>query len=52
MTQKAKSENNAKASPKKFDVKAPAKATRVAVARRLAGNHNETLLTSAVISQR
>ena len=50
MTQKAKSENNA--TPKKSEIKVPVKATRIAVARRLAVNHNETLLRSAFTLQR
>jgi hypothetical protein len=50
MAQKAKSENNA--SPNKPQIKAAVKAARVAAARRLAGNHNETPLRSPVTLQR
>jgi hypothetical protein len=50
MTQKAKSENNA--SLKKPQIKAAVKAARIAVARRLAVNHNETPLRSPVTLQR
>ena len=44
MTQKTKSESKAGTVAKKSDIKAPVKATRVAVARRLAVNHNEMLI--------
>ena len=44
MTQKEKSQSNAPPIVPKPDIKAPVKATRVAVAKRLAFNHNETLL--------
>jgi hypothetical protein len=48
MTPKAKSENHA--GSKKSEIKAPVKATRVAMARRLAVNHNQTLVR--ITSQR
>ena len=52
MTQKEKSQSNARPIATKPGVKAPVKATRLAVARRLAVNHNETLLRVAVTSER
>jgi len=50
MTQKEKSQSNTRPIATKADIKAPVKATRVAAAKRLAVNHNETLLR-AVASQ-
>jgi hypothetical protein len=52
MTQKDKSQTNARPIAPKSGVKAPAKATRLASARRLAVNHNETLLRVAVTPER
>ena len=51
MTQKEKPQSNTRPIAPKSDIKAPVKATRVAVAKRLAVNHNETLLR-VVTSQR
>lgn len=51
MSQKEKSETTGRPATKP-GIKAPVKVTRVATAKRLAVNHNETLLRSAIASQR
>lgn len=52
MSQKEKSETIGRPIATKPGIKAPVKVTRVATAKRLAVNHNETLLRSAIASQR
>lgn len=51
MNQKEKSQTNAPPIATKSGIKAPVKVTRVATAKRLAVNHNETLLRNAVAPQ-